>query len=114
MKRLGLVVGLMFLLSLLASGLAPAADDSKVRDATNQVERGAKKIPDGKIGEGVEETAKGVGNTVSEGAKYSGEKVKEAGQAAEPPAKTAWGNTRDGVVGFGHTVKTFFTNLFSR
>jgi hypothetical protein len=76
------------------------------------VESGAKKIPDGKIGQGVEETAKGVGKTAVEGAKYSGEKLKEAGQAAEPPAKTAWGNTRDGAVGVGHTVKRFFTNLF--
>jgi len=51
---------------------------------------------------------------VSEGAKYSGEKLKEAGKAAGPQAKTAWGNARDGAVGFGHTVKIFFTSLFSR
>jgi hypothetical protein len=99
--------------SLLASGFTLAADDSKVKAATEQVQRGAKKIPDSKIGEGVEETAKGIGNTVSEGAKYSGEKLKEAGKAAEPPAKTAWGNARDSAVGFGHSVKGFFTNLFS-
>jgi hypothetical protein len=48
-----------------------------------------------------------------EGAKYSGEKLKEAAQAAEPPAKTAWGNARDGAVGFGQSVKGFFTKLFS-
>jgi hypothetical protein len=113
MKRLGLVIVLVFPLSLLASGFAVAADDSKVKAATNQVESGAKKIPDGKVGEGVEETAKGVGKTVSEGAKYSGEKLKEAGQAAEPPAKTAWGNARASAVGFGQSVKGFFTNLFS-
>jgi hypothetical protein len=114
MKRLGLVIALAFPLSILASGLALAADDSKVKAATDQLERGAKKIPDGKIGEGVTETAKGVGNTVSEGAKYSGEKLKEAGKAAEPPAKTAWGNARDGAVSFGHSVKGFFTSLFSK
>jgi hypothetical protein len=114
MKRLGLVIAFAFPLSLLASGFALAADDSKVKAATEQVERGAKKIPDGKIGEGVTETAKGVGNTVSEGAKYSGEKLKEAGKAAEPPAKTAWGNARDGAVAFGHSVTGFFTNLFSK
>ncbi len=113
MKRLGLVIVFVFSFSLLASGFATAADDSKVKDATKQVESGAKKIPDGKIGEGVEETAKGIGKTVSEGAKYSGEKLKEAGKAAEPPAKTAWGNVRDGAVGFGHSVKGFFKNLFS-
>jgi len=114
MKRLGLVIVFVFPLSLLTSGFAVAADDSKVKAATNQVESGTKKIPDGKVGEGVEETAKGIGKTVSEGAKYSGEKLKEAGKAAEPPAKTAWGNARDGAVAFGHTVKGFFTNLFSK
>jgi hypothetical protein len=114
MKRLGLVIVFVFSLSLLTSGFAVAADDSKVKNATNQIESGAKKIPDGKVGEGVEETAKGIGKTVSEGAKYSGEKLKEAGEAAEPPAKTAWGNARDGAVGFGHSVKNFFTSLFSK
>jgi hypothetical protein len=52
--------------------------DSKVKAATGQVEQGAKKIPKGKVGEGVKQTAKGVGKTVTEGAKYSGQKVKEA------------------------------------
>jgi hypothetical protein len=113
MKPIGLVIMFVFLLSLVASGVAFAADDSKVKAATNQVESGAKKIPDGKIGEGVEETAKGIGKTVSEGAKYSGEKLKEASGAAEPTAKTAWGNARDGAIGFGHSVKRFLTNLFS-
>ena len=112
MKRLGLVTVFAVLLAVLVFGFALAADDSKVKRATDQVESGAKKIPDGKIGAGVEETAKGVGNTAVEGAKYSGEKLKEAGKAAEPPAKSAWGNARDGAAGVGHTVKTFFTNLF--
>jgi hypothetical protein len=113
MKRLELVMVLVFPLSLLASDFAFAADDSKVKVGMGQVESGAKKIPSSKIGAGVEETAKGIGTTVSEGAKYSGEKLKEAGQAAEPPAKTAWGNARDGAVSFGHSVKGFFTKLFS-
>ncbi len=102
MKRLGLVIVFVVPLSLLASGFALAADDSKVKAGTSRV------------GKGAEETAKGIGTTVVEGAKYSGEKVKEAGQAAEAPAKSAWGNARDGVVGFGHSVKTFFTSLFSK
>jgi hypothetical protein len=114
MKRPGVLIVLVFSLSLLASGSALAADDSKVKAATNQVESGAKKIPDGKIGDGVAETAKGIGHTVSEGAKYSGEKVKDAAQATAPPAKTAWGNTRDGAAGVGRSVKSFFTNLFSK
>ena len=113
MKQIALIIVFVFPFSLLASGSALAADDSKVKAATEQVERGAKKIPDGKVGEGVEETAKSIGNTVSEGAKYSGEKLKDAGKAAEPPAKTAWGNARDGAVNFGRSVTGFFTNLFS-
>ena len=91
---------------------ARAADDSKVKSATQQVETGAKKIGDGKFGEGVGETAKGIGNTVVEGAKYSGEKIKEGGKAAEPQAKSAWENVRDGAVDFGHSVKNFFSRLF--
>jgi hypothetical protein len=78
MKYLGRIVVCMLLLSLLASGLALAADDSKVKAATQQVESGAKRIPKGKVGEGVKETGKGIGKTVTEGAKYSGNKVKEA------------------------------------
>lgn len=78
MKRLGLVIVCALPLSLLASGFAVAADDSKVKAATHQVEKGAKKVPEGKVGEGVKQTAKGVGKTVTEGAKYSGQKVKEA------------------------------------
>ena len=57
------------LVTALALGLAlpaAAADDTKVKAATKQVETGAKKIGDGKIGQGVEETAKGIGNTRSE------------------------------------------------
>lgn len=98
MKRFRVLILFGFALSLLAAGPALGADDSKVKAATNQVESGAKKIPDG-----VAETAKGVGNTVSEGAKYSGEKVKDAGEAAAPPANSAWGS-----------VTTFFTTLFSK
>lgn len=92
---------------------AVAADDSKVNSATRQVETGAKKIGQGKVGEGVEETAKGIGHTVVEGAKYTGEKLKESGKAAEPEAKNAWTSARDGAVSFGHSVKNFFQRLFN-
>jgi len=66
-----------------------------------------------KIGEGVEETAKGIGNTVVEGAKFTGEKLRESGQAAEPQAKSAWSNARDGAIAFGYSVKNFFQRLFT-
>ena len=91
-----------------------AADDTKVKSATRQVEDGAKTIGDGKVGTGVEETAKGVGNTVVEGAKYSGDKLKESAKAAEPEAKSAWSNLKDSANSFGTSVKTFVSRLFSK
>jgi hypothetical protein len=113
MKRLGMVIVFAVMFALLAPTSAIPADDAKVKEGMSQVERGAKKIPSSQIGDGVQETAKGVGTTVSEGAKYSGEKLKDAGQAAEPPAKSAWGHARDGAIAVGHSVKGFFTSLFS-
>jgi hypothetical protein len=109
MKRFVLALGIVALLAPAARG----ADDSKVKAATGQVESGAKKIGQGKIGDGVEETAKGIGKTVVEGAKFSGEKLKESGKAAEPEAKSTWGNIKDSANSFGASVKTFFSRLFS-
>ena len=101
--------------ALIAGSALPAiaADDSKVKAATKQVETGAKKIGEGKIGEGVEDTAKGIGKTVVEGAKFSGDKLKDAGKAAEPKAKSAWEQVRDGATDFGKGVKDFFSRLFT-
>jgi hypothetical protein len=108
------VVLALSIVALLAPAVpAAAADDSKVKAATGQVESGAKKIGDGKIGDGVEETAKGIGKTVVEGAKFTGEKLKESGKAAEPEARSTWGNIKDSANSFGASVKTFFTRLFS-
>ena len=102
-------------LAVIMLTVAPAfaADDSRVKAATGQVESGAKKIGGGEIGTGVEQTAKGIGKTVEEGAKFTGEKFKDAGRAAEPEAKSAGRNARDGAVSFGRSVKNFFTRLFS-
>ncbi len=112
MRRL--ILASLAALALLATGPAPtgAADDSKVKAATKQVERGANKIGAGKIGEGIEETAKGLGATVVEGGKFTGEKLKESGKAAEPQAKSAWSNLKAGATDFGHSVKNFFSKLF--
>jgi hypothetical protein len=96
------------------SAPALAADDSRVKDATRQVEDGAKKIGKGEVGDGVKETAKSVGETVAEGAKYTGEKIKESGRAAEPEARSAWNYTREGAIAFGRSVRDFFASLFSR
>ena len=91
---------------------APAADRSEVDAATQQVQRGAGQIGQGKVLEGAGETAKGIGNTVVEGAKYTGHKLGEAGQAAAPDAKTAWERTKEGAVAFGSSVRDFFGSLF--
>jgi hypothetical protein len=110
MNQLVLVLTILALLA--PAGLAAAADDTKVKAATGQVESGARKLGDGKVGDGVEETAKGIGNTVVEGAKYTGEKLKESGEAAKPEAKSAWHNLKETANSFGTSVKSFFTTLF--
>lgn len=109
----GIVVLIVAALALAAGAPARAADDSKVRSATRQVESGAKKIGEGKVIEGVEETAKGIGHTVVEGAKFTGEKLREGGRAAEPKAKGAWQSVREGAVAFGESVRNFFARLFA-
>jgi hypothetical protein len=111
MKRIVIALGIA---ALLAPWPAGAADDTKVKAATQEVETGAKKIGQGKVGDGVEETAKGIGKTVVEGGKYAGEKLKESGKAAEPQAKTTWGNLKQTANSFGGSVKNFFTRLFSK
>lgn len=108
MMRSVLVLGVVAVLA----GPAAAADDSKVKAATGQVESGAKKIGQGKVGDGVEETAKGIANTVVEGAKFTGDKLKESGKAAEPEAKSTWQNLKETANSFGTSVKSFFTKLF--
>ena len=110
MKRIAIAIALVAL--LVPAAQAAAADDSKVKAATNQVESGAKKIGQGKVGDGVEETAKGIGHTVAEGAKYTGEKFKESGKAAEPQAKSTWQNLKETANSFGGSVKSFFSTLF--
>jgi hypothetical protein len=65
------------LVGTLAAGTADAADKTKVDRATQQVQKGAHQLGQGKVGDGVKETAKGICNTVVEGAKFSGETIKE-------------------------------------
>jgi len=111
MKRLALALGIVMLLA--SAWPARAADDTKVKAATHEVETGAKKIGQGEVGDGVEQTAKGIGNTVVEGAKFTGEKFKESGKAAEPEAKSTWYHIKKTANSVGGTVKNFFTTLFS-
>jgi len=79
MRRLrgGFVTPTIVLATVLACGAAGAADKTKVDQATKQVEQGAKQIGQGNVGTGTKETAKGIGNTVVEGAKFSGQTIKE-------------------------------------
>src|SRR5712692_6146223 len=95
------VVPVVLSAALVTTMPALAADESKVKAATQRVETGVKMIGRGEIGKGVEETAKGIGHIVVEGAKFTGEKFKEAGKAAgDAPS-------------FPDGVKNFFTRLFS-
>ena len=63
--------------STLSCGTAGAADKSKVDQATKRVERGAKRIGQGQIGPGFKEMFTGIGHTIVEGAKFSGQNIKE-------------------------------------
>jgi len=56
---------------------AGAADKTKVDQATRRVEQGARQIGQGKLGSGFKEMFAGIGHTVVEGAKFSGENIKE-------------------------------------
>ncbi|MGH7396054.1 MAG: hypothetical protein ACRELW_00795 [Candidatus Rokuibacteriota bacterium] len=100
--------------ALVGLGLGPtlAADSKDVDAATQQVERGAQQIGQGQVLKGAGETAKGIGNTIVEGARYSGQKLAEAGRAAGPEARTAWDRTKEGAVAFGTSVRDFFVDLF--
>lgn len=112
-RGLGTTAAVVMIVALpLSFRPAVAADVSKAKAATEEVESGAKKIGQGQVGQGVEETAKGIGHTVVEGAKFTGEKLKESGKAAEPEAKSAWGKVKDGASDFGQSVKRFFTRMF--
>jgi hypothetical protein len=62
---------------VLSCGAADAADKTKVDAATKRVERGAKQIGHGQVGLGFREMFAGIGHTVVEGAKFSGENIKE-------------------------------------
>ena len=91
--------------------LASAADDSKVKAATREVETGAKKLGEG-IGRTILEGGKFAGTTLKETGDKAGEKVKDAGKVVEPKARGAWEQARDGAASVGQGVKSFFSRLF--
>jgi len=93
-------------------GPAQAADSAPVDAATQQVGQGAQQIGRGQVLVGAGELAKGVGNTIVEGARFTGQKLAEAGRAAGPDATTAWERTKEGASAFGSSVRDFFVDLF--
>jgi len=101
------------LLSLALLAVVPAStwasDRSTLNDATREVERGATSI-----GEGIEQTAKGIGNTVIAGAKTAGARLEQAGTAAEPSARHAWTRVVQGASDVGRSVSGFSDRLFGR
>jgi len=102
-------MGFAALLSLLlVNAPAFAADESNAREDAQQVEHAAKQV-----GRGVEDATKGIGALVVGGAKTAGDEIKGAGRAAEPEATAAWSDAKNAAVSFGHSVRNFFTTLFS-
>ena len=79
MRRLRWIsIGFALLLTLaLSCETAGAADKTKVDHATKQVQRGAKQIGHGRVVPGFKEMFVGIGHTIVEGAKFSGENIKE-------------------------------------
>ena len=67
----------VFLTVALSWSAVDAADKTKVDGATKRVEKGAKQIGQGQVGPGFKEMFTGVGHTIVEGAKFSGENIKE-------------------------------------
>jgi hypothetical protein len=71
------VTPVLVLIVELACGVAVAADRTKVDQATRRVEQGAKQIGQGDIGPGFKEMFSGIGHTIVEGAKFSGDTIGE-------------------------------------
>jgi hypothetical protein len=67
----------VLLVVALACGTVEAADKTKVDEATKQVQQGAKQIGQGDVGPGFKAMFVGIGNTIVEGAKFSGQNIKE-------------------------------------
>jgi hypothetical protein len=76
LRWMWILPGLLAALAL-SWGTADAADKTKVDQATKRVEQGAKQIGRGEVGLGFREMFVGIGHTVVEGAKFSGENIKE-------------------------------------
>jgi hypothetical protein len=76
-RRHWLLITSTFLATVISCGAADAADKSRVNGATQRVESGAKQIGQGQVGPGLKEMFAGIGHTIVEGAKFSGQNLKE-------------------------------------
>ena len=110
MKFLLVVLSVMVLLA--PAGLTSAADDSKVKAATQQVETGAKKIGDGQVGTGVEADGQGHRQHGRRGREVHRREAQGVGQGGRAQAKSSWTSFKESANSFGHSVKNFFTTLF--
>jgi hypothetical protein len=77
LRRLWVAPAVLLIVGLSVSPVA-AADKTKVDAATKQVQDGAKQIGQGAAGSGFKDLFKGIGNTIVEGAKFSGNTIAEA------------------------------------
>jgi hypothetical protein len=75
--RRWLIVPACVVIVALSCGAAGAADKSKVDQATSRVQQGARQIGQGEIGSGFKEMFTGIGYTIVEGAKFSGNTIGE-------------------------------------
>lgn len=71
------VIVVLLMVVALTGGMAGAADKSKVDQATDRVERGAKQIGQGELGPGFKDFFVGIGFTIFEGAKFTGRTIGE-------------------------------------
>ena len=110
------LLSLALIVSLALAQTAPALadDDSPVKEATREIENGAKDVRQGNVSEGAREAAAGVGRAIAEGARYAGERLKESGRAAEPATRSGWKHAKESAHDFGRALTAFCSELFKR
>ena len=76
-SRWGRAIQAGLVVAALSCSTADAADKTKVDQATRRVEQGARQIGQGNLGPGFKEMFTGIGHTIVEGAKFSGNTIGE-------------------------------------
>jgi hypothetical protein len=71
------VIVVLLMVVALSGGVAGAADKTKVDQATDRVGQGAKQIGQGELGPGFKDFFVGIGFTIVEGAKFTGQTIGE-------------------------------------